>query len=119
VTKVDADIAALKEFHAALVRFRHSQQDVIYHAELAIETTRASLAAKAGQAEYNQPETSQEPESGQERAEQIRRWQQRVDEEVSMFHTSAGRYRELLTTDLPRTERHLLALIASLEACRT
>jgi hypothetical protein len=114
VTKVDADIAALKEFHAALVRFRHSQQDVIYHADLAIETTRASLAAKASQAEY-----LQEPESGQERAEQIRRWQQRVDEEVSMFHTSAGRYRELLATDLPRTETHLLALIASLEACRT
>jgi arginine deiminase len=115
VTKVDADIAALKEFHAALVRFRHSQQDVIYHADLAIETTRASLAAKASQA----AEYIQEPESGQERAEQIRRWQQRVEEEVSMFHTAAGRYRDLLTTDLPRSESHLLALIASLEACRT
>jgi hypothetical protein len=119
VTKVDADIAALREFHAALVRFRHSQQDVIYHADFAIETTRASLAAKASQAEYSQPEAIQEPESGQERAEQVRRWQQRVDEEASLFHTSASRYRELLTTDLPRTENHLLALIASLEACRT
>jgi hypothetical protein len=53
-----------------------------------------------------------------ERLEHLRRWQQRIDQEVSEFHGVAGRFRDLLETDLPRTEGHLVALIGSLQAAR-
>jgi IS5 family transposase len=53
-----------------------------------------------------------------QRLEQIRRWQQRVDEEASMFHSTMSRFRNVLDNDLPRTEAHLLAIVASLEAAR-
>jgi hypothetical protein len=53
-----------------------------------------------------------------ERLERIRSWQQRIDQEASEFLGTAGRFRDLLETDLPRTEEHLLAVIASLQAAR-
>lgn len=48
MTRVDADIDALKEFHAALIRFRHAQQELADRAGERIEAARASLAGKAG-----------------------------------------------------------------------
>jgi hypothetical protein len=105
VTKVDADIDALREFHAALVRFRYTQRDVLDRAGFAVDTTLATLSAQIA-------ETDAELEG-------IRRWQQRVEEESSAYHGGAGRFRDLLDIDLPRAEDQLLTLIASLEACRT
>ncbi len=57
-------------------------------------------------------------EQCEERLEQIRRWQQRIDAEASEFQGTASRFGDLLANDLPRTEEHLLALIRSLEAAR-
>ena len=57
-------------------------------------------------------------EQCEERLEQIRRWQQRIDAEASEFQGTASRFGDLLENDLPRTEEHLLALIRSLEAAR-
>ena len=57
-------------------------------------------------------------QEAEERLEHIRRWQQRVDQEASVFHATASRFRNLLETDLPRTEGHLLAIIKGLEAAR-
>ena len=54
----------------------------------------------------------------EERLERVRRWQQRVDQEVSEFGGATGRFRILLQDDLPRAESHLLAIIASLRAAR-
>jgi hypothetical protein len=105
VTRVDADIDALREFHAALVRFRYSQRDVLDRAGLAIDTALATLSARTAETDIE--------------LEGIRRWQQRVEEESSAYHGGAGRFRDLLDIDLPRAEDQLLTLIASLEACRT
>ena len=57
-------------------------------------------------------------EQSRERLEHIRRWRQRIDEEVSEFQGTASRFLDLLETDLPRTEDYLLAAIRSLEAAR-
>jgi hypothetical protein len=157
VTRVDADIDALKEFHAALVRFRHAQQDLADRAGEQMEATRASLAEKASrwrailarrQAELEDcrrraaaGQASQAPPAepdqagaaddqmdcsscaravaeATQRLEQICRWQQRVDEEAAAFGGIAGGFRNLLETDLPRTEAHLVAVIGRLEAAR-
>ena len=104
MTKVDADIEALRELHAALVRFRYTQRDVLDRAGLAIDMTRATLAVQSAETEVE--------------LEGIRRWQDRVEESASSYHGDAFRFRDLLETDLPRTEDRLLTLIASLEACR-
>ena len=53
-----------------------------------------------------------------ERLEHIRLWQQRIDEQAIEFHGVAGRYKNLLETDLPRTEEQLAGIIASLQAAR-
>jgi hypothetical protein len=53
-----------------------------------------------------------------ERLEHVRRWQQQIDQEASEFRGVSGRFRDLLETDLPRTEGHLVALIGSLQAAR-
>jgi hypothetical protein len=105
VTTVDADIDALRELHAALVRFRYSQRDVLDRAGLAIDTALAALSMQTAETDVE--------------LEGIRRWEQRVEEESSAYHGGASRFRDLLEIDLPRTEDHLLTLIASLEACRT
>jgi hypothetical protein len=144
VTRIDADIDALKEFHAALVRFRYAQRDVIHRSGNKIEVTRASLAEKASRWRSVLEQRQAELDDCQYRAahagtddslvdcsgygvavieatqrlEQIRRWQQQVDEEASTFHSAMSRFRNLLDNDLPRTEAHLLAIITSLEAAR-
>ena len=111
MTRVDADIDALRELHAALVRFRYSQRDVLDRAGLAIDTTLAALSVQTALS-VQEAETDAELEG-------IRRWEQRVEEESSVYYGGSARFRDLLESDLPRTEDHLLTLIASLEACRT
>ena len=147
MTGIHADIDALKGLHGALVRYRHAQREVTARGEDQLRVTRASLEVKAGhcrtQLELNQAElgacqdraareaadeTAGGPvdcsgyaravEQCAERLESIRRWQQRIDAEASEFGVVASRFLELLDADLPGTEEHLLALIASLEAAR-
>lgn len=144
MTSVDADIDALREFHAALVRFRYAQRDEMDRDGDRIEAALASLAEKASQRRLALEQSRAELADCQDRAaravtedllvdcsdcaaavagaeqrlEEIRRWQSRVEEEASMFRGTAGRFRELLDNDLPRSEAHLSALIASLVAAR-
>jgi hypothetical protein len=136
---VHADVDALKGFHEALVRFRYAQRGVAERAGDEIETTRASLAAKASrwQARLEQCQADleacragggEEPadcsayaravEQASERLEHIRRWQQRVDAEAGEFGGTASAYLDLLEVDLPRAESRLLAAITSLQAAR-
>lgn len=141
---IHADIDALVGLHEALSRFRDAQRDVADRGGDEIEATRASLAAKAarGQARLEQCRAELEAcleraaaagagdgpadcsgcaravrEAG-ERLEQVRRWQQRVEQEASEFGGAADRFRDLLEVGLPRSADHLLAMIRSLEAAR-
>jgi hypothetical protein len=138
--QIHADIDALKELRDALTRFRYAQREVVERGDYEIEATRASLEAKAGlwgsqlarrQADFaacQQAAAAGHPadcsaeasavQEAQQRLDQIRRWQQRVDEEASTFRGASGRFRDLLDRDLPRTENHLLAIITGLEAAR-
>jgi hypothetical protein len=139
MTKIHADIDALKGFHDALVRFRYAQRSVAERGRGEIEMTRASLAAKAtrwqARLEQHQAELEacragdrQEPadcsayvravEQTGERLEHIRRWQQRVDEEAAGFGGAASVFQDLLEVDLPRAESQLQAVITRLEAAR-
>jgi hypothetical protein len=139
--RVHADVDALKGLHEALVRFRYAQRGVAERGAVEIETTRASLAAKAShwQARLEQHQAELDAcragggeeeavpdcsayaravEQAGERLEHIRRWQQRVDTEASEFGGTAGGFRDLLEVDLPRAESQLLSIIARLEAAR-
>jgi hypothetical protein len=140
VTRIHADIEALKGFREALVRFRYAQRGVAERADDAIEMTRTSLAAKASewQARLERDQAALEAcrasagedgppdcsayvravELTTERLEHVRRWQQRVDQDASEFRGTAGGFRDLLEVDLPRAEARLLASITSLEAAR-
>jgi hypothetical protein len=144
VADIHADIDALKEFRDALTEFRHAQREVAERGDHEIEVTRASLEAKAGHwrsqlarreadlatcqraaaasAAAGRPADCSAEASAvreaQERLDHIRRWQQRVEEEASTFRGPAGRFRDLLELDLPRTENHLLAIINGLQAAR-
>ncbi len=151
VSRVNADIDALRDFHAALVRFRYTQQGAVDRDGDRIETARAALAEKADhwravldrrRAEYEDCRGRAAGPAGysagadtddnlvdcsrlawavadaEERLERIRGWQLRIDEEASVFHDVRGRFLDLLDGGLPRTEEHLAAIIARLEAAR-
>ncbi len=147
MTGIHADIDALKGLHEALVKYRHTQRDVTARGEDQLKATRASLEAKArrgrAQLELSQAELgacqdraarvaadetadgtvdcsgyARAAEQSLERLESIRRWQQRIDAEASEFQGIAGRFTDLLENELPRTEEHLVAIIARLEAAR-
>jgi hypothetical protein len=143
VADIHADIEALKELAGALTRYRHSQREVADRGDYQIAATRASLEEKASQwrsllarrqadLAACQHAAAMDTEGGhggchaeaaavreaEQRIESIRRWQQQVEDEVSAFAGQAGRFRNLLDVDLPRTEHHVLAIIDGLEAAR-
>ena len=141
MTKIHADIEALRGLRETLARFRYDQRDARYRGEGEIEVTRGELEARASSAlawlercrveldacrEASASSASSDDCSGyeraaaeaQERLEHVRRWQQRVEQEASMFYGAAMRFRDLLENDLPRTEEQLLDMITSLEAAR-
>jgi hypothetical protein len=89
VSRIHADIDALIQFHGALVRFRSAQLDIADRVDAEIELARASLSD-----------------------------QSRFDASASEFRMAAGRYRDLLGSDLPRAEQELLGAIASLTEAR-
>ena len=133
MTRVNADIDALKDFHAALVRYRYGQRGAVDRDGDRIEAARAALAEKADRwraeldrcrAEYEDcrqrdddcSRLAQAVAEAEQRLERIRIWQSRVDEEAIVFHDVRGRFRDLLDYDLPRSESHLTTLITRLEA---
>jgi hypothetical protein len=144
VADIHADIAALKDFADALTRYRHAQREVVERGDYEIAAARASLEEKAGQwrslladrrAELAacQRAAAMDTEPGghpdcsaqaaavreaQERLDSISRWQQQVEDGASAFLGPAGRFRNLLDVDLPRTENHLLAIANGLAAAR-
>jgi hypothetical protein len=153
VTKIHADIEALKGLRETLARFRYDQRDARYRGEGEIEVTRGELEARASSASAWLERCRAELDAcreasgasgasgssvssvssassddclgyeravaeAQERLEQVRRWQQRVEQEAGAFHGAAMRFRDLLENDLPRTEDRLLDMITSLEAAR-
>jgi hypothetical protein len=136
VTKVHADIDALKGLHEALVRFRYAQQGVAERGGDEIELARASLAAKAShwearleqhQADFDACRAvpgadcsahARAVEQAAGQLEHVRRWQQRVDTAASEFGGTASAFGDLLGSDVPRAESQLQASIASLEAAR-
>ena len=141
MTKIHADIEALRGLRETLARFRYDQRDARYRGEGEIEVTRGELEARASSAlawlercrveldacrEASASSASSDDCSGyeraaaeaQERLEHVRRWQQRVEQEASVFYGAAMRFRDLLENDLPRTEEQLLDMITSLEAAR-
>ncbi len=146
MTRIHADIDALKGLHQVMTRFRQAGRSVADGGDDQIAVTRASLeatairwrsrleqgyadlgacrqrAAEAAAAGIDDPvdcsEQARAVSEAEERLEHIRRWQYRVDQEASEFLGIASRFRALLEDDLPRTEDHLLAIIASLEGAR-
>jgi hypothetical protein len=143
VADIHADIDALNEFRDALARYRHAQREVADLGDHQIAATRASLEERAGrwrallarrQADLASCQRAAAADDGtgggdcsaeaaavreaQQRLEHIRRWQQRVDDEAAGFRVAAGRFRDLLDVDLPRTEGHLLAIVSGLAAAR-
>ncbi len=87
-------------------------------ADLGACRQRAAEAAAAGIDLVDCSEYARAVTEAEERLEHIRLWQHRVDQETSEFLGIASRFRALLEDDLPRTEDHLRAVIASLEAAR-
>ena len=139
MTRVHADIEALKGLHEAVTRFRQVMREVADRGDDQVEMTRASLEARAGhwrsrleqcQAELDACRAGDGEEAADcsayaraveltsERLEHVRRWQQRVDLEAAEFGGPASAYLDLLEVDLPRAESQLLAIITSLEAAR-
>lgn len=151
MTKIHADVEALRGLRETLARFRYDQRDSAGRGEGEIEVARGELEARASSARAwleqcraeleaclqassaamdgsapSAPSASSDDCSGlaravaeaEERLEHVRRWQQRVEQEASLFYGAAMRFRDRLENDLPRTEDHLLDMITSLEAAR-
>jgi site-specific recombinase len=139
VTRVHADIDALQGLHEALARFRQVMREVADRGDDRIEVTRALLEGRAGDCRYRLEQCQAELDAcraradegpadcsraaaavaqAAERLERIRGWQLRIDQQVSEFRITGGRFRDLLETGLPRTEQQLRAAIASLQAAR-
>jgi hypothetical protein len=141
VTRIHADIDALKEFHGALSRFRYAQRDLADRVDDEIELARAALEAKASRCQSlleryraelaecrDRDASADNPEdcSGCERSvseaaenlERIRLWQYRIDAEAGQFRAISSQFRGLLDDDVPRAEGELLAAIASLQDTR-
>ena len=141
---IHADPATLTAFRDALARFRYAQRDGADRGDYEIEKTRASLEAKAARwrsiLERNQADLDRcraraaaaAREGGyvdcsgfaravaeaEERLANIRRWEQRVEQEASAFRGTAHRFRTLIEVDVPRTDAHLLEIIDGLAAAR-
>jgi len=148
VTKIHADVEALKGLRETLARFRYDQRDAVGTGESEIEVARGELEAKASSARawlercraelaacqeassaaMDGPASSASMDDcsglaravaeAEERLEHVRRWQQRVEQEASLFYGTAMRFRDLLESDLPRAQDRLLDMITSLEAAR-
>jgi len=145
VTKIHADVEALRGLRETLARFRYDQRDAVGRGDGEIEVARGELEARASsarawlercRAEFEACQEASPASSdssaamddcsglaravaeAEERLEHVRRWQQRVEQEASSFYGVAMRFRDLLDSDLPRAGDQLLDMITSLEAAR-
>jgi hypothetical protein len=144
VADIHADPGTLKAFRDALARFRYVQRDVADRGDYEIEKTRASLEAKAARwrsiLERNQADLdrclsraaaaardggyidcsgfARAVAEAEDRLANIRRWQQRVEQEASAFRGTASRFRNLIEVDVPHADAHLLGIAEGLEAAR-
>jgi hypothetical protein len=144
VADVNARPAAIKEFRDALERFRYEQRDVADRANSEIAKARASLEDKAERWRLRLEQYQADLErcyyraaaaaadghyvdcsgfaravaEAQERLDNARHWQRRVEQEADVFHAAAGRFRDLLDVDVHRADAHLAAVIDGLHAVR-
>lgn len=144
VAEIHADPGTLKAFREALARFRYVQRDVAKRGDYEIEKTRASLEAKAARwrliLEQNQADLdrcldraaaaardggyvdcsglARAVAEAEDRLANIRRWEQRVEQEASAFRGTANRFRNVIEVDLPHADTHLQGIIEGLEAAR-
>jgi hypothetical protein len=144
MTDINARPAAVKAFRDALAQFRHAQRDVADRGDDEIQKTLASLDAKAerwrmrleqyqsdlARCEWQAAAADAEGRyvdcsgfaravaEAEERLDNVRQWQRRVEQEADAFRGTASRFRDLLDVDTPRAEAHLLAVIDGLEAVR-
>lgn len=124
MSRVDADIGALKELRAALARYAYAQREVLTRAAEQASTACAVLAERASryQAELDDQGGSCRDPAGADwdgavdRYERARRWQHRLDEQVSAYLVASERFRMLLEGGIPRAQSTLSELIAKLEA---
>ena len=144
MAEIHADIEALKALHEALVRYRYAQRDTADRGDHEIEATRTSLEAKASKwrlrleqaladlsaCEYRAAAAAEQGgwvdcsgfaravAEAEERLVHVQQWQQRVEEEASIFRTTANRFRGLLEADIQRANDQLRGIITRLEAAR-
>lgn len=123
MTRVDADIAALKELHTALSRYAHAQREILARAGEQAQDALAALDERASRCrdELRDAELDDRGGSGRdaaERYERARRWLHRVDEQFSVYLAAAERFRLLMEEGVPRAQATLAELIARLEATR-
>jgi hypothetical protein len=144
MTDINATPDALRAFRDALARFRYEQRDVADRGNYEIDKTRASLADKAERwrtileqresdlerCQYHAAAAAEEGgyvdcsgfaravAEAQERLENTRRWQHRVEEEAAAFRGTANRFKTLVEVDVPHADAHLLGVIEGLQAAR-
>lgn len=123
MTKVDADIGALKELHAALSRYAHAQREVLARAGGQAEEALAALAERVHRRRFELQDAELDDRGGSsrdaaERYERARRWLHRVDEQFCVYLAAAERFRLLLEEGVPRAQATLAELITRLEASR-
>lgn len=54
----------------------------------------------------------------EERLQHIRGWQRKVETEASAFRDAVSRFCDVVETDVPRAESHLLSIVSGLQAAR-
>jgi len=54
----------------------------------------------------------------EERLRHVRRWQRKVETEAAAFRDAVSQFRDLVETDVPRAESHLLSIVSGLQAAR-
>lgn len=142
MSRVQADIEALKSLQQAMLTFAARQADALQSAESEIAYTqerleqaerhwryeverrraeveacylRAAMAASQGYAVDCSAE-EYALRQAEERLTEILRWQQRVQEAVATYRQAAGRFQQALETLIPRATSFLADRIAALEA---
>ncbi|MDZ7379134.1 MAG: hypothetical protein ONB06_07270 [candidate division KSB1 bacterium] len=142
MSRVQADIEALKALRQALLTFASRQSDVLQSAESEIARTEAMLreaeqywrrqvercrveleaciyrAMLAAQQGYSVDCSAYEYalQRAEEQLTRVIQWQARVQEAVAQYRTAAQRFASMLQNDLPRATSFLADRIAALEA---
>jgi alanyl-tRNA synthetase len=142
--RVDADIDALVGLRSAVLRFREQQRQVLSSAAREVETTRAALERKAERWSRELAQRRRELDrcrsdaaaaaerggwvdctslawavtEAEERLENVRSWQRRVEQEVAAHAGDRRRFDECVEIDVPKAGVHLNNLILALRRAR-